>query len=248
MLVSGRGVPRLRDARSAPSSGSTPRRMTPGTAVKYDKLFVRHWDTWSDGRRSQLVLDCARRLGRRRAQRRSISRRASMATCRASPSAAAKTMRSARTGSRWRFRCAPCRWASPGPPTSTSIVVPAARRHATQSHRRQSRLRTNSRPFLPTARRWRTREERPGFESDRLHLVLIDLKSGAKRPLTQNWDRSIGSYQLVAGRQDAVRDGRPSGPASPVGDRRRDRPCGRHHRRRRRRGIQRRAEGGVLHR
>ena len=26
------------------------------TGVLYDKLFVRHWDTWSDGRRSQLFL------------------------------------------------------------------------------------------------------------------------------------------------------------------------------------------------
>ena len=26
----------------------------PGHGQLYDKLFVRHWDTWSDGRRSQL--------------------------------------------------------------------------------------------------------------------------------------------------------------------------------------------------
>src|SRR5208337_412398 len=33
-----------------------------GHGVLYDKLFVRHWDTWSDGRRSQLfgiTLDAA---------------------------------------------------------------------------------------------------------------------------------------------------------------------------------------------
>jgi dipeptidyl aminopeptidase/acylaminoacyl peptidase len=36
--------------------------------------------------------------------------------------------------------------------------------------------------------------DRPGYESDRFHLVLLDLKSGAKRPLTQNFDRSIGSF------------------------------------------------------
>src|SRR5260370_31770846 len=36
--------------------------------------------------------------------------------------------------------------------------------------------------------------ERPGFEADRFHLVLLNLKSGVKRPLTQNWDRSIASF------------------------------------------------------
>jgi WD40 repeat protein len=36
--------------------------------------------------------------------------------------------------------------------------------------------------------------DRPGFEADRFHLVLLDLKSGTKHPLTQNWDRSIASF------------------------------------------------------
>jgi dipeptidyl aminopeptidase/acylaminoacyl peptidase len=36
--------------------------------------------------------------------------------------------------------------------------------------------------------------DRPGFEADRFHLVLLNLQSGVKRPLTQNWDRSIASF------------------------------------------------------
>ena len=36
--------------------------------------------------------------------------------------------------------------------------------------------------------------DRPGFESDRFHLVLLNLQTGVKRPLTRNWDRSIGSF------------------------------------------------------
>jgi len=36
--------------------------------------------------------------------------------------------------------------------------------------------------------------ERPGFEADRFHLVLLNLATGAKRHLTQHWDRSISSY------------------------------------------------------
>jgi dipeptidyl aminopeptidase/acylaminoacyl peptidase len=36
--------------------------------------------------------------------------------------------------------------------------------------------------------------ERAGYESDRFHLVLLDLQNGVKRPLTENWDRSIQSF------------------------------------------------------
>src|SRR5688500_3489416 len=33
--------------------------------------------------------------------------------------------------------------------------------------------------------------ERPGFESDRFHIVLDDFKSGQRRALTKDWDRSV---------------------------------------------------------
>lgn len=32
---------------------------------------------------------------------------------------------------------------------------------------------------------------RAGFEADRFHVVLLDLKTGARRALTQSWDRSV---------------------------------------------------------
>lgn len=34
---------------------------------------------------------------------------------------------------------------------------------------------------------------RPGYEADRLVVQVMDLKTGIVRPLTQNWDRSVGS-------------------------------------------------------
>ena len=36
---------------------------------------------------------------------------------------------------------------------------------------------------------------RPGYESDRTVLMLRDLATGQVRPLTQNWDRSVGSIE-----------------------------------------------------
>ncbi len=62
--------------------------------------------------------------------------------------------------------------------------------------------------------------DRPGFEADRFHLVLLDLKSSVKRPLTQNWDRSIESFawsrdgKLLFATTDHL------GPAPAVGHRR----------------------------
>ena len=36
---------------------------------------------------------------------------------------------------------------------------------------------------------------RPGYEADRQVLMLRDLASGTVRPLTQAWDRSVGSIE-----------------------------------------------------
>ncbi|MFY8273285.1 prolyl oligopeptidase family serine peptidase [Pseudoalteromonas sp. SSDWG2] len=39
---------------------------------------------------------------------------------------------------------------------------------------------------------------KPGFESDKFTLQLIDLRSGEHKPLAQQWDRSVGSFTLSA--------------------------------------------------
>ncbi len=41
--------------------------------------------------------------------------------------------------------------------------------------------------------------KRPGYESDRLRVVLHDRKSGTKRVLTEEWDRSVGSLTWAPG-------------------------------------------------
>ena len=100
--------------------------------VLYDRIFVRHWDTWSDGRRSQLfalALDVARALraatpvnltaGTRR-------RRAGKALRRPR-----RFRAESRRTARWRSRSAPCRSGSLGRRTSTSTSCrPRAARRA----------------------------------------------------------------------------------------------------------------------
>ena len=114
--------------------------------------------------------------------------------CPASPSAAARTMPSARTAPRWRSRCAP----RAGEAWSTNFdiyevaadgsdrraISPPTTPPGTGSPR--SRPTARSSPTSP----WTGPASKPiGF----IWCCSI-CKSGAKRPLTHNWDRSIVSF------------------------------------------------------
>ena len=72
--------------------------------------------------------------------------------------------------------------------------------------------------------------DRPGFEADRFHLVLLDLKSGVKRPLTQNWDRSISSFAWARDGKTLFALAEHLGQQPPVGHRRGQRQNLRDHR------------------
>ena len=162
--------------------------------VLYDKLFVRHWDTWSDGRRSQLF---------------SIPLDASGAASAAPVNLTAGIdgdVPGKPFGGREDYAISPdgqlaafsVRAVAAGEPWSTNFdiyVVPAA--GGTPRNLTADNPAEDVQPaFSPDgARLAYLASERPGFESDRLHLVLIDLKTNVKRPLTQSWDRSIGSFQ-----------------------------------------------------
>ena len=125
-----RGVTGTARRSPAPSSGWTRPRTRRQHGVLYDQIFVRHWDTWSDGRRSQLFSIALDAIGHRERRRRSISPPGSTATCRASPSAAARTTRQPGRSASGILDARRCRWASPGRPISTSTSCPprAARR------------------------------------------------------------------------------------------------------------------------
>ena len=36
---------------------------------------------------------------------------------------------------------------------------------------------------------------KPGFEADRFHLVLMDVATGKKRTLADDWDRSVADFR-----------------------------------------------------
>ncbi len=165
-----------------------------GHGVLYDKLFVRHWDTWSDGRRSQLfgiTLDAASGVANGTPLNLSggldgdvpgkpFGGRADYAF---SPNGrrVAFSMRAVATGEPWStnfdiYEVA----ATGGMPQNLTADNPAWDAQPAYSPD-GSQL-----AYLAT--------ERPGFEADRFHLVLLNLTTGFKRQLTQAWDRSISSF------------------------------------------------------
>ena len=165
----------------------------PAHGVIYDKLFVRHWDTWSDGRRSHLFslgLDAA-----------GLSTGSPVDLTRGIDG----DVPGKPFGGREDFTISPdgrevafsVRAAPRGEPWSTNFDI-----YEVEASGGPPRNLTADNPawdgqpaFSPDGSRLAyVATDRPGFESDRFHLVLLDLKSGAKKPLTQSWDRSISTF------------------------------------------------------
>ncbi len=163
------------------------------TGVLHTQLFVRHWDTWSDGRRSQVFAMALNDNGVAHGRTGESDRR--YRRC------AGQTVRRPR-----RLRLQSGRHsggllgairpqAKPGRQTLISIRLPptaAPRRKISPPTTRRGMDNPLSRP---TARnlltsRWIGQVSRPTGSI----WCLLNLQSGVKRALTQNWDRSINSF------------------------------------------------------
>jgi len=163
------------------------------TGLLYDGLFVRHWDTWSDGRRSQLFALALDERGVATGAARDVTA-AVDADVPGKPFGGTEDYTISPDGTRVVFSArvagAAEAWstnfdlysvsAGGGPVTNLTAGNPAA----------------DAQPaFSPDGRTLAyLASDRPGFESDRAHLVLLDLGTGAKRALTAKWDRSIAEF------------------------------------------------------
>ena len=165
----------------------------PAHGVLYDRIFARHWDTWSDGRRSQLFslpLDASGT-----ASGTPVNLTAGLdGDVPSKPFGGREDFAVSPDGSQVAFsiRAVPV-----GEPWSTNFdiyVVPAT--GGTPRNLTADNPAWDAQPaFSPDGGTLAyLAMDRPGFEADRFHLVLHDLKSATKRPLTQNWDRSISSF------------------------------------------------------
>ncbi len=163
------------------------------TGVLYDRLFVRHWDTWSDGRRSQLYALALDAQGI--ATGTPVNLTAGVdGDVPSKPFGGREDYAFSPDGKQVVFSV---RIAGATEPWSTNFDL-----YAVPSGGGAARDLTADNPawdaqpaFSPDGGTLAyLATDRPGFEADRFHLVLLNLASGAKRPLTQNWDRSITSF------------------------------------------------------
>ncbi|MEA3198549.1 MAG: hypothetical protein QOF32_2601 [Gammaproteobacteria bacterium] len=159
------------------------------TGVLHRQLFVRHWDTWSDGRRSQLFampLDGV-------ARGTPVNLSGGIGDVPGKPFGGREEYAFSPDGTQVAFSVR----AMAGEPWSTNfdIYEVAAEGGAPRNLTADNPAWDGQPAFSPDGTQLAyVAMDRPGFEADRFHLVLLNLKSGVKRPLTQNWDRSIVSF------------------------------------------------------
>lgn len=168
------------------------------TGMVYDRLFVRHWDTWADGRNAvlySLPLDASGK-----ADNKPVSLSGTLDG----------DVPSKPFGDREEYRFSPdgksivfsVRIAGKTEAWSTNFdlyTVPAAGGQAPRNLTADNPAWDTKGTFSPDGRTlaWLAMA-RPGFEADRYQVMLMDVATGAKRKLAADWDRSAGSLQWSA--------------------------------------------------
>jgi len=156
----------------------------------YDRLFVRHWDTWSDGTRSHLF---TARIGADGTAAAPVDvMRGIDADVPSKPFGGDEDFDFSPDGRSIVFSA---RVAGRTEPWSTNFdlyEVPADASRAAVDLTTDNRAWDASPVFLANGDLAYLAQERPGFESDRFHIAIRDARTGATRSLTGNWDRSIG--------------------------------------------------------
>ena len=157
--------------------------------VLYQQLFVRHWDAWSDGRRSQLFAMALDDVARGTP----VNLSGGIGDVPGKPFGGREDYAFSPDGGQVAFSVR----AMAGEAWSTNFdVYSVAAEGGTPRNLTADNPALDGQPaFSPDGTQLAyVAMDRPGFEADRQHLVLLNLKSGVKRPLTQNWDRSIASF------------------------------------------------------
>ena len=164
------------------------------TGVAYDQLFIRHWDTWKDGTRSQLF-SVAVKDAKASGPVAHISQ-GLIGDTPSKPFGGGEEITFSPDGKTLYFAL---REAGRIEPLSTNLDIFAAPADGSAAPRNLTDANdaTDTQPRVsPDGKTlaWLAME-RPGFEADRQVLMLMDLTTGQTRALTGSWDRSIGSFE-----------------------------------------------------
>ncbi|UAK23625.1 S9 family peptidase [Sphingomonas nostoxanthinifaciens] len=163
-----------------------------GSARTFDQLFVRHWDKWADGQRSQLFvipLANGRATGAGRAIEGGL-----VGDTPQQPGAGGEQIAWSRDGRMVYFAL---REAGRIESTSTNLDIFAAPADGTTPpiNLTPDNKATDTLPTVSPDGRWLAwvAMQRPGYEADRQILMLREIATGAVRMLTGSWDRSVES-------------------------------------------------------
>jgi dipeptidyl aminopeptidase/acylaminoacyl peptidase len=164
------------------------------TGRLYDKLFIRHWDTWADGRRSQLFIASIGADGKAGAPK--LLSRDIDGDVPSKPFGDDSEYAFSPDGATVYFDA---RIAGRSEPWSTNFDVYSvpADASATPKNLTAANLAWDANP-LPSGdgkTLYYLAMKRPTFEADRFAIMALDLASGTPREVDPNWDRSPGALQ-----------------------------------------------------
>jgi dipeptidyl aminopeptidase/acylaminoacyl peptidase len=156
----------------------------------YDQLFVRHWDTWKDGRLSQLFTLPIAADGK--ADKPVNVSRAVRADVPSKPFGGDEDYAFSRDGARIVFSA---RLSDRSEPWSTNFDLYEVAADGSDAPRNLTADNPawDAQPvFLANGDLAWLAMARPGFEADRFKVMLRSARDGKVRPLTGDWDRSVG--------------------------------------------------------
>lgn len=160
----------------------------PPSGQAYDQMFVRHWDTWEDGRRNHVfVYDLAEGAA-------TDVMAGMVADCPSKPFGGGEEFTFTPDGSGVVFTA---RDGGPNEPWSTDFdlyLAPADGSAAPRNLTEENAAWDTLPVFSPDGSQLAyLAMQTPGYESDRFRVVLRDWPEGETRVLTETWDRSPGS-------------------------------------------------------
>jgi dipeptidyl aminopeptidase/acylaminoacyl peptidase len=165
------------------------------TGKLYNEMFVRHWDTWADGRRNVLYTAPIDASGKVTAQPVSLSGTLD-GDVPSKPFGDAKEFTFSPDGKNIVFSVRAAGKAESWSTNFDLFEVPAAGGAAPRNLTADNPAWDTKPSYSPDGKTLAyLAMARPGFEADRFKMVLMDVATGKKRVLADNWDRSISDYQ-----------------------------------------------------